>query len=251
LPSLDDHRAHRLEELAVARPPARRHDTDIRDGLRGNRSVVTLGPGAGLGLHVFHLDAGEPTVASRVSEGAARVLGVQVDLDEVVVRDHENALSQLVDARLESPLVAREAVDEELRAIAPGLLRRVNHGLPQALPAGLGCFLFLVHRRELFSTQGRHKAVQDHRHPEPSGVDDPRLGQHIEQIRGPLYRGVRLPGRRPQHLQAVFLPPLDASLGRTRRILYHGEHRALYGFAHRRVRPLACSHKRGRDPPGV
>jgi hypothetical protein len=47
-----------------------------------------------------------------------------------------------VDALLKTSLVTGETIDEELRTVAPGLLRRVGYGLPQALPTALGFFLF-------------------------------------------------------------------------------------------------------------
>jgi hypothetical protein len=99
---------------------------------------------------------------------------MEVDLDEVVVGDHEHALAYLIDVRLELPLIPREALYEELRAVAPRFLCRMGYGLPQALPTALWVSFFEV-RRGRFPTKSRQNTVQDHGHPQPSSVYDPCL----------------------------------------------------------------------------
>src|SRR5215210_5099990 len=142
-------------------------------------------------------------------------------------------------------LVAVEAVDEELRAVPPGLFLSVDRlqvGRAILVPFG---------NRDLLPGNAGVEPVEDHGNAQPPRIDDPGLAQHSEQLRGAAYRIVgRLP-RRPGHGREVRVPPFDCLPGGQRRILYHGEHRALYRFAYRGIGPLPCAVEPGGEGFGV
>ena len=150
--------------------------------------------------------ARRPKPAS-VREGLARVLGVQVDLHHVVVGDHEDAPAGGVDVLPELLSVAAEAVDQELRAVPPGLFLGVDRLEVGRIVLGLFGNLYLLTR------DAGVDAVEDHGHAQPPRVHDPGLAQHREQLGGAPHR---LVGRaaappRPRPVRSAS-PPSTVSL---------------------------------------
>src|SRR5215208_7330748 len=201
--------------------------------------------GADLGLHVIDLHAGQAAEAARVGEGTARVLRVHVDLDHVVLGDHEDAPTRGVYMLLELLLVAFEAVDEELRAVSPGLFLGVD-----SIQVWRVVFVRLGDL-DLLPTNAGVDAVENHGNTQPPGIDDAGLAQDSEQIGGAAHRIVgRLP-RHPDYGRQVSVRSFDGLAGSQGRILDYGEHRALDRFANRGVGSLPCAFEPGCEGPGV
>ena len=142
--------------------------------------------------------------------------------------------------------VAVEAVDEELRAVPPGLFLGVDR-----LQVGR-VVLVLFRNLDLLPRDAGVDAVEDHGHTQTPRVHDPGLAQDLEQLGGAAHRSVGRagspPGPRPVRSAS---PTFERPRGRPGPHPDDGEHRALYGFANGGVGPLACPFEPGGEGLGV
>src|SRR5215218_2336826 len=118
-------------------------------------------------------------------------------------------------------LVAVEAVDEELRAVPPGLFLGVDR-----LQVGR-VLLVLFGNFDLLPADAGVEAVEYHGDPQSTCIDDPGFAQHGEQFRGAADRLVGGLPRRPDNRKQVGIPCIDGLSGRPGRVLDHIQHRAL------------------------
>ena len=175
--------------------------------------------------HVVDLGPGQGADARRVGEDGGRLVGVDVDPDEVLVADDQRRVAHPGDGVADLVHVHALALDEELGAVAPALLRQLQVALRRRRPAarrrrGGRCLrLRLLDRLE--------EALEDHLEAEAAGVDDARLAQD-----GELRR--RVVGRRLGRLAGGPDDRVDARLGigrgrlgRLARLPGDGEDRAL------------------------
>src|SRR3712207_2057952 len=98
---------------------------------------------------------------------------------------------------LELAYVAREPRHNELGAVPPGLLMGVD-----GVEVRCACLSF-YRLRDLLPGHAGVDAVEDHGHPEATGVDHAGLTQNTEQLGGTTDRGVSLLVGGPDHVPQV------------------------------------------------
>ena len=146
---------------------------------------------------------------------------MDVDVHRVLIRDHEHALAVLPDVLLELVGLTEETGDDELRAVAPGLLVRVDRlQVRRAL-------LAFKRARYLPARNAGVEAVQDHGDGQPTGVDHPGVPQHVEQLGRAANRLVGLGRGGPDNGRQVVLAGFDRLARGPRSVLYNGKHGAL------------------------
>ncbi len=188
----------------------------------------------GLRVHVVDLDLVDGAQLESFAEDDPGVVGVHVDLDHVLVADHEGAVADGRQERLERGLVDGLSGDEQAGAVAVhGELRRCGgrrrlrgaaplpraQGDPRQRDGDVG-----VHE---FGDAGR-EAAEEHEKPVPAGVDDAGLLQGRQLLGRLLDR--HSAGLLDRHEQLVEAQRVGHALRRLRHLADHGEHGALDGL---------------------
>ena len=241
----------RAESLEQRLEPLPRHHGDD-PGVRRRQAAFA---GGDLLAHVGDV---EPLHVSGVLEhgdGHLGLVGVDVDLQRGRVADDQHRVADLLEPPDEGARVESLPGDDEVGAIAESAVEVMGTRLPGRLVMGD------VGDRVELPAQPGDDPRQDHDQPVRSGVDDARLGEHVELLGGSLDRVLPRLGGHREHLgqQLVLLgvaglrgQPLAVHVrevlrDRVRHLADHGQHRSLGGVTHRFVGRVGGARERRRD----
>ncbi len=194
-------------------------------------------------MHVRDLDPVDDPEAGAEGEHAARLVGVDVDLQRLGVADDEERVAELLELALDRVAVEVLSLDHERRAVAIAgelLVDRLDPELPRPR-----------HRLgQRLAGHDRGEAADDLQETGAPRVDDTGVAQHLELLRCAIDR---LLTAADEHLQELGVrDPVDRCL-----LTLFGhladdrQHRPLDRLPHRAIRGIARRAERARHDRGV
>ncbi len=106
---------------------------------------------------------------------------MEMDLHQVIVRDHQHTSTNRVDVILELTGITGEPCNQELGAVAPGFFVGVHR-----VQVGDGVFRFFLYL-DLLPAHASVEAVEDNRDAQTTGIHHSGVSQHAEKLGRSFY----------------------------------------------------------------